>query len=366
MAYNISHELAHQWFGNLVTMDWWDELWLNEGFATWLGFYAADYMFPELSVWAKFLSDFMESSFQDDGLRSSHAVHVPVRDGLRVHEIVDNISYSKGCAVVRMLVNYVGTDIFMKGVSNYLKANTYGNASAQALWGSLDECSGKEVGAMAKSWINSVGYPVLTLTESPDGKEISVTQSRFLTSGDVEPDDDKTIWQVPLGIKGVDDGRDVFLRTKQQVISGIDPEFYKLNADGTGFYRVNYPLSRLSKLSTQLDRLSTEDKVSMIGSTTALTLTGVSSTSSLLTFLQGFRQETHLMVWEQMLTVLRRINNAFSEDVVIKNALKRFKWKLIKDRVNELGMNDAPEDDYLTRSLRQTLQSHAVTCGHSE
>ena len=360
----MCHELAHQWFGNLVTMDWWDELWLNEGFATWLGYYATNHLFPEWNIWAKFAVDRMEDAFSADGVRSSHPVHIPVSSGLETHQIFDQISYGKGCAVIRMLVEYVGADKFLQGTSNYLKAHAYGNATAHDLWSSLEEVSGKGVVDMAESWINMVGYPVISVNENTEQNKIVVRQSRFLTSGDVQPSDDTTIWRVPLGITGIEGGQDEFLSNKEQAIQGMSMDFYKVNNNGTGFYRVSYPPTRLAKLSKQLDRLSAEDKISIIGSASALASSGSSSVTSLLSFLQGFRRESNSVVWEQILEVLRTVDMVFSEDKDIRAGLKNFTLQLIENKVNEVGTEPLPQDDFVSRGLRRTLLAKAVQCGH--
>jgi aminopeptidase N len=204
IAYVVAHELAHQWFGNLVTMDWWDELWLNEGFATWVGWLAVDHLHPEWQVWAQFVNEGMEGAFRLDGIRASHPIHVPVRDALDINQIFDSISYLKGCSVIRMLANHLGVETFLKGVSNYLKAHAYGNAKTKALWDALSEQSGQDVNALMHPWISKIGHPVLTVAEEPG--QISVTQSRFLSTGDAKPEDDTTL--VGSSRPGGQEGRD--------------------------------------------------------------------------------------------------------------------------------------------------------------
>jgi len=134
IAYVVAHELAHQWFGNLVTMDWWDELWLNEGFATWAGWLATDHLHPEWEVWAQFVNEGMDQAFLLDSVRASHPIQVVVRDGLDVNQIFDKISYLKGCSIIRMLASNLGIKTFLKGIAIYLKKHQYGNAKTSALW----------------------------------------------------------------------------------------------------------------------------------------------------------------------------------------------------------------------------------------
>ncbi|PHH70717.1 hypothetical protein CDD82_6963 [Ophiocordyceps australis] len=367
IAYVVAHELAHQWFGNLVTMDWWDELWLNEGFATWVGWYAVDHLHPDWQVWAQFVNEGMEAAFFLDGIRASHPIHVPVRDALDVNQIFDSISYLKGCSVIRMLANHLGVDVFLKGVSNYLKAHAYGNAKTKALWDALSAASGKDVNNLMGPWISKVGHPVVTVAEEPG--QISVKQSRFLSTGDVEPQDDTTVWWVPLGLegkKGQSGVADLSLTQKEETIRDMDDDFYKLNSGATGFYRVNYPPARLAKLSTQLNRLSTEDKIAIIGSTADLAFAGNGTTAALLTFLQGFSKETHPLVWTQILDSISLVKSVFAEDKELKRGIEKFARKLIGDKVKELGWEYGDGESYLIGLLRKQIIGVAVVSGHTE
>lgn len=262
VAYVIAHELAHQWFGNLVTMDWWDELWLNEGFATWVGWLAVDHFHPEWDVWSQFVSESMQSAFTRDSLRSSHPIEVPVNNALDVDQIFDDISYNKGSSVIRMLADHLGQEAFLKGVSNYLKGHTYSNATTQDLWSALSQASGQDVNALMEPWILKIGFPVLSVTEQTN--QISIKQSRFLSTGDVKAEEDTTTWWVPLGVRGKTSTTEVVpiaMSAREDVVKDIDDSFYKLNAGNAGFYRVNYPPQRLAKLGGQMDRLSVSEKI---------------------------------------------------------------------------------------------------------
>lgn len=367
IAYVVSHELAHQWFGNLVTMDWWDELWLNEGFATWAGWYAVNHMHPDWQVWSQFVNEGMQTAFSLDSIRASHAIHVPVRDALDVNQIFDHISYLKGCSSIRMLANHLGEKTFLKGVAKYLKANAYGNAKTVALWDALSEASGQNVNELMEPWIGKVGHPVVTVAEEPG--QISVKQSRFLSTGDVKPEDDTTTWWIPLGLegkKGQTGVSDQFLTQKEETIRDIDDDFYKLNSNANSFFRVNYPPSRLAKLATQSDKLSPEDKISTIGSAAALAGAGDGTTASLLTFVQGLGQETNTHVWNQILDSIAAVKSVFAEDEEIRKGLNNFTNKLIDEKVKAIGWDAGANDDYLTTTLRQSLIHAAVNAGHPE
>lgn len=367
VAYVVAHELAHQWFGNLVTMDWWDELWLNEGFATWVGWHAIDHLHPDWEVWAQFVNEGMETAFQSDGIRASHPIHVPVRDALDINQIFDAISYRKGCSAIRMLANDLGIDVFLKGVSNYLKAHAYGNAKTKALWDALGQASGKDVNAMMDPWITKIGHPVVTVAEEPG--QITVRQNRFLSTGDVQADEDTTTWWIPLGLegkKGVSGVADLALTRREDVIRDIDDEFYKLNSGATGFYRVNYPQARLQKLSHQLGRLSPADRITTIGSTADLSFAGESTAANVLTFLEGFGGENHPLVWQQILDTLASIRSVFAEDEAVKRGLDSFTNKLIEAKLKELGWTFPDGENYLVGLLRKALIHAAVTSRNQE
>ncbi|KAI1171642.1 peptidase family M1-domain-containing protein [Nemania sp. FL0916] len=366
VAYVVAHELAHQWFGNLVTMDWWDELWLNESFATWAGWYAVNEFHPDWQVWAQFVNEGMESAFKLDGMRASHPVHVPVQDALDVNQIFDHISYLKGCSTLRMLVNHLGEKTFLQGVGAYLRKHAYGNAKTEYLWQALSEASGANVNELMGNWIEKIGHPLITVAEEPG--QISIKQNRFLSTGDVKSEEDETVWWVPLGLQGKVGEQSIqtlALTERETTVRDIDDDFYKLNSNATGFYRTNYPPARLSKLGTQLDRLSNEDKISIIGSTAELAFSGYGSPAALLSFIQGFGGETNYLVWCSVLDSVSDLKAIFGQDKVLKQGLQNFCLKLIDSAVEKIGWEFSDAEDYLTGLLRKMLLLQAALNGHS-
>lgn len=365
IAYVVAHELAHQWFGNLVTMDWWNELWLNEGFATWVGWLAVDHFYPEWNVWSQFVAESSQQACLLDSLRASHPIEVPVKNALEVDQIFDNISYLKGSSVIRMLSNHLGQDIFIKGVSDYLKTHAYGNATTNDLWSALSKASNQNVNSFMDPWIRKIGYPVVTVAEEPG--QISVRQTRFLSSGDVKPEEDETIWWVPLGIKTGPQPADIKLHaltSKSDTVRDINDTFYKINKDQSGFYRTNYPPARLAKLGQNLNLLSTEDKIGLVGDAAALAVSGEGSTPALLALIEGFAQETSYLVWSQISTSLANLRTVFSSNEVAAAALKNFKLKLVTPAAEKIGWEFLPGEDYLTGQLRKLLISMAGDAGH--
>ena len=365
IAYVVAHELAHQWFGNLVTMDWWDELWLNEGFATWAGWLAIDHLHPEWEVWPQFTNEGMVDAFGLDAVRASHPIQVPVRDVLEVNQIFDMISYLKGCSMIRMLASNVGIKKFLAGVSIYLKTHAYGNAKTTALWSGISEATGLDISGIMGPWIEKIGHPVVTVTEGSGS--ITLKQTRFLSTGDVKAEDDTTTWWVPLAIKGKIGSQGVestALTARETTVEGIDSEFYQLNAGATGFYRVNYPASRLATLGTQLDRLSPEDKIFTTGSAAALAFSGQASTAGLLAFVRGMKGEEHFRVLSQALNSIAEVKSVFGDDPKIRAGLEKFTLELIEKPLKKLGWEATPGEEFNTGLLRKRLLATAVQNGH--
>ncbi|KAL3437998.1 peptidase family M1-domain-containing protein [Aspergillus tetrazonus] len=366
IAYVVAHELAHQWFGNLVTMDWWDELWLNEGFATWVGWLAVDHFYPEWNIWSQFVAEGVQQAFQLDSLRASHPIQVPVKNALEVDQIFDHISYLKGSSVIRMLSTHLGRETFLRGVAQYLKTHAYGNATTNDLWFALSQASNQDVNSFMDPWIRKIGFPVVTIAEETG--QLEIRQNRFLSTGDVKPEEDETTWWIPLGIKSgpeltVQDPR--ALVSKADTIQGIGQDsFYKINKDLSGFYRTNYSSSRLKKLGQSLDSLSTEDKIGLIGDAAALAVSGEGSTAALLSLLEGFKDETNYLVWSQISSSVGNLRSVFSQNEEVAEGLKKFARELSAPAANMIGWEFKPSDDYLTVQLRKLLIAMSGLAGN--
>ncbi|KAJ6164340.1 hypothetical protein N7470_003012 [Penicillium chermesinum] len=366
IAYVVAHELAHQWFGNLVTMDWWNELWLNEGFATWVGWLAVDHFHPEWNVWSQFVAESVQQAFHLDSLRASHPIEVPVRNALEVDQIFDHISYLKGSSVIRMLSSHLGRETFLRGVAAYLKSHAYGNATTNDLWSALGHASGQDVHGFMDPWIRKIGFPVVTLAEEPG--QVTVQQSRFLSTGDAKPDEDETIWWIPLGIKSGQQLATLDTRalTKKSDTLGTIGEdtFYKVNKDLAGFYRTNYPPARLERLGQSLELLSTEDKIGLLGDAAALAVSGEGTTPALLALLEGFKDEGNYLVWSQVSSSLANLRSVFSQNEQVAAGLKKFTKDLASPAAERAGWEFQPDEDYLAIQLRKLLISMAGNAGH--
>jgi aminopeptidase N len=263
-----------------------------------------------------------------------------------------------------MLSNHLGQETFLKGVSNYLKKHAYGNARTSDLWAALSEASETDVGTFMDPWIRKIGFPVVTVAEEPG--QISVRQTRFLTTGDVTAEEDETTWWIPLALKtgSQKESTGINLTVKEDTLRAIDDRFYKVNADQTGFYRTNYPPERLTRLGRAQDLLSVEDKIGLMGDATALAISGDGTTAGLLAFLEGFKDEKSYLVWSQISSSLTKVRSVFSSNKEVADGLKKYALKLVSPAAESIGWEFSDKDDYLTGQLRRLLIAMAGGAGH--
>lgn len=359
VAETVQHELAHQWFGNLVTMDFWDGLWLNEGFATWMSWYSCNVFFPEWKIWQSFVINDLQSALSLDSLRSSHPIEVPVKRADEINQIFDAISYSKGSAVLRMISKYIGEDTFLQGVRNYIKKHAYGNTQTGDLWAALSDASGKPVEKVMDIWTKHVGFPVLGVTEDAASKAIKIKQNRFLRTGDVKPDEDQTLYPVILGLRTEDgvDGTAMLTKREESYKLG-DLDFFKLNADHAGIYRVSYTPERLEKLGQAAKKglLTVEDRSGMIADASALSAAGYQKTSGTLSLLKGLDTESEYVVWNEILGGISSVRSAWTfESKDTKDALQVFQLNLIGAKAHELGWEFKDSDGHILQQFKAMM-----------
>ena len=359
VAETVQHELAHQWFGNLVTMDFWDGLWLNEGFATWMSWYSCNHFYPEWKVWETYVTDNLASALSLDSLRSSHPVEVPVKRADEINQIFDSISYAKGSAVLRMISKFLGEDTFMEGIRRYLKKHAYGNTKTEDLWAALSDASGKDIRAVMDIWTKKVGYPVITVTEDAPTETIRVRQNRFLRTGDVKPEEDQTLYPVFLNLRtkeGVDEGLTLYDREAEIKLTSLD--FFKLNAEHAGIYRTCYAPDRLVKLGAAAKDglLPVEDRTGMVGDAGALAAAGYQQTSALLGLLKGFHTEPEYVVWAEVLGRVQAVKAAWLfEAQDVKDGLTTFQRLLLTDKAREIGWDFKEDNGHLLQQFKALM-----------
>ena len=254
----MAHEIAHQWFGDLVTMKWWDDVWLNESFATFMEAKALNELHPEWDPWRDFLRSGTFRSLNADALSETHPIQAKVKTVEQVGSLFDAISYGKGAAVLRMLESYVGEKAFRKGVSAYLRAFSYSNAAGEDLWKSLGKASGLPVSKVAKAWITKPGFPVVKVRASEGS--LSVSQSRFSLKGKESGD----LWPIPLTTLSGGKQSSVLLHERSSSIKSDRPQRVIVNPRRTGFYSVLYDDGMYDRLARDFSSLHSHDKAGIL------------------------------------------------------------------------------------------------------
>ncbi|EEB05184.1 aminopeptidase Ape2 [Schizosaccharomyces japonicus yFS275] len=365
----VQHELAHQWFGNLVTMQFWDSLWLNEGFATWMSWFSCNHFYPEWKVWEGYVIDNLQSALSLDSLRSSHPIEMPILHEYEINQMFDAISYSKGSCVIRMISKYLSEDVFIKGIQRYISKHRYGNAVTENLWDALSEVSGIDVNGIMNCWVKKIGFPVVSVTETEKG--LKVEQHRFLSSGDVKEEEDKTLYWLPLKLKTLKDGKAVvdekLVSTERSALIPADKDAlvsYKLNADQTAIYRVAYTsahLERLSKLAVaQPDYLTVEDRAGLVADVAAISRAGYGHVSDLFNIVRHWKHDSSFVVFSIMLQRINGINNTMNfQSKELTTALRKFLLDISAPKCHELGWKFDDKDDHISRQFKALLFSVA-------
>ncbi len=278
----IAHELAHMWYGDLVTMAWWDDLWLNEAFATWMAYRVVDEWMPAWRMWQGFEHN-RASALALDGLASTHPIYAPVHSVAQATENFDLITYEKGAAVVRMIEQYLGARVFRDGVRRYMRRHREGNAVAADLWRALGEASGTDVTRVARTWIEQPGFPLVDLART--GQRLRVRQERFFADPTVPAATRRQRWPVPMVVRTGARGavRALADKASQTVSLGAAraPWCYG-NAGGSGFYRVRHDPATLAALRAALDRLTPVERLALVGDQWALVRADRASVESFL------------------------------------------------------------------------------------
>ncbi|OVA04489.1 Peptidase M1 [Macleaya cordata] len=373
VAIVVAHELAHQWFGNLVTMEWWTHLWLNEGFATWVSYLAADSLFPEWKIWTQFL-DQTTDGLRLDGLAESHPIEVEIGHASEIDEIFDAISYRKGASVIRMLQSYLGPESFQRSLASYIKRYACSNAKTEDLWAALEEGSGEPVNMLMDSWTKQKGYPVI-FVQLKDHK-LEFEQSQFLQSGS----SGEGQWIVPITLCcGSYDARKSFLlRTKAESLDivellgtsdgkGNHRKWIKLNVDQTGFYRVKYDDDLQARLRYAIEAscLSATDRFGILDDSYALSMACKQSLSSLFALMSAYREELDYTVLSNLISVSFKVATIAADAVPeLSSYIKQFFINLFQHSAEKLGWEPRQGESHLDAMLRGEILTALAIFGH--
>ena len=363
----VAHEMAHMWFGDLVTMQWWDDLWLNESFATWVGTKAVDWLFPEWSMWTQFVNMDTNRAFNLDGLKNSHPIEQEVANPAEVSQLFDAISYSKGGSVLRMLEHFLTPSVFRIGLNTYLTRHSYQNARTTDLWTALEESSGQPVNSIMSSWTGQTGYPVLdvAVTNTESGLSLEVRQERFVFDtvlGEDTGDDEEQVWPVPLTV--VAGGAPVTAHLVNAATGTVDvatptqPDWFKVNPDQTGFYRVNYTDTDRERLASLVaDRtLPATDRLGIQNDAFALSRAGLLPVTRFLALAESYQDETDASVWSDLATNLREIESLIANEPYL-DAYHAFGRRLFGPAAQRSGWEARPGEGHLDSLTRSTVLS---------
>ncbi len=320
IAMIIAHELWHQWSGDLVTMKWWNDLWLNESFATFMAYKAVDYFFPEWEMWEEFVNNEMDRAFDDDSLKTTHPIEVEVKNPHEIEEIFDAISYSKGGSILRMLESYLGEETFRKGVSRYLAKNKYSNATSADLWSSLSKISNKPVKEIMISWIRQAGYPLVEV--ALENQTLMLKQNRFVFGHD-----DNKLWKIPLVIKLNNDNvlQEILDKKERKITLGENLEWAKLNYNQNGFYRVKYQDGTQFKYLIANKSLQSLDRWGIENDLFELTRNHEIRLDKYLDFIRAYQNEDNYLVLSGIYSNLRSIYFVFYQEDMWPTIWPKFK-----------------------------------------
>jgi puromycin-sensitive aminopeptidase len=355
----VAHELAHMWFGDLVTMRWWNGIWLNEAFATFMELAACAAFRPAWDRWTLFGLE-RSAAFETDSLASTRPVEYEVRSPAECEGMFDVLTYQKGGALLRMLEQYLGEERFRQGVSHYLRRHAYANTETGDLWDALEETSGEPVRRMMDSWIWQPGYPLVSA--SLDGEDLVLRQQRFAFDGDALGSDAATTWLVPVLVRVGDKVSSVLLDEAAERVPLGDPDAaVVVNAGGHGFYRVAYDTELRRRVSSEvLGSLDTLERYNLVDDAWNDVVAGRLDAADYLAFVEGFGGDRDLAVWQAIVLGLRNLGRLVDDDHY--PALQSRVRALLAPVVADLGDPTAGEDD-LRKKLRGLLTSTLAVQG---
>ncbi|HLP86970.1 MAG TPA: M1 family metallopeptidase [Candidatus Paceibacterota bacterium] len=375
VAIVIAHEIAHQWFGNLVTMRWWTDLWLNEGFASYMENLCINTLFPHWHVWDLFISDRYAVALRLDALSNSHPIEITVNHPNEINEIFDMVSYAKGSAMIRQLAEFIGPDKFREGLQHYLKKHSYKNTDTVDLWKAFEKVSKKPITKMMSSWTKQTGYPLLSLTKNKD--EFYLSQERFFSSR-ISSDNykkntkNKNVWHIPVKYESLPTGQagnngiTRLLMTKKSVPL-ISTSIGKVNKEEETFTRVRYDELTLQRLSEEMKdgTLSTKDRLGIIRDLFALSEGGYISTDVALEFALNYKNEDEYIVWVEIAGGIGRVYNLIADEEYSLE-FRKYALSLFSPLAKQMGFNKKKNEKHSDTFLRSLALSQSAFYGDKE
>jgi len=357
----LAHEMAHQWFGDLVTMAWWDNLWLNEGFASWMGTKCTAHFNPQWEVWlrrnlprdpTRRVGIAKEQAMESDARSTTHAIQQPIATEAEANSAFDDITYKKGQSFLRMLESFLGEDVFRDGIRRYIAAHKYSNSTTADLWNALSEASKKPVGEIAAGWTEQPGFPLVRVKREAEGK-VRLTQERFAVNFKNAP---PLQWKIPLTYSLVGEAPATLLMTsKIGNLQNIPADrALKLNVNGAGNYRVEYDEPSWNLLLEALPKLGVEDRVNLLSDAWALVQPDRASVSLYFGLVEKLPPSTELAEREQIINVLDFINRLFVGSPE-REKFQRYAQSLLRPTFETLGWEPKEGQPPTAGNLRADL-----------
>ncbi|KAL9477424.1 hypothetical protein ACSS6W_007265 [Trichoderma asperelloides] len=369
IAETLLHELAHMWFGDLVTVEWWDQLWLNEGGATAMTIDCLRSLEPTWTSCAYRRTGSTTGALGIDAYRSTHPVEMPISSPDDISQGFDQVTYSKGAFVLCMLRDYLTPDIFFAAISDYLQAHAYSNAKTSGLWASFEKICGQDITSLMDSWTKKPGYPYIIVSEK-DG-EINLEQHRFLFTGDVKPEEDQTVWPIFLNTRTASGNTSTILQNRSENLS-LDVqtgqhEFYILNANRTSLCRVLYPEERLKNLvqACHSGLVTLQERAGLISDAFAFAQAGNYKTSTVLDLVRSLGENDYLP-WTELADQFQNLFQAYIGNQAVSSALKSFYVRITAPISHRLGWDFTGNGDHETQLFKALAFVEAGIAGDSK
>ncbi|HZE57824.1 MAG TPA: M1 family metallopeptidase [Chthoniobacterales bacterium] len=358
----VAHETAHMWFGDLVTMGWWDNLWLNEGFASWMGTKVTSKFNPDWEVWLSKTTprDPMrrsgigkEAAMEGDARSITHPIQQPIKTEAEANSAFDDITYRKGMSFIRMIESFLGEDVFRDGIRKYIAAHKLSNTTTADLWNALAEASGKPVAEIAAAWTEQPGFPVVKVARDASGK-ITLTQERFTVHFDKAS---ALEWKIPLTyeVPGEPAAASVLMTSKTMELPGVSGEHgIKLNVEGAGNYRVQYDDASWKLLLTDLPKLSVPDRVNLMTDAWAMVQANRAPMSLYLGLIEKLPTKTELAEREQIMHVFD-FNNRLLAGEPKRIEFQIYARSILRPSFDEVGWEPKSGEPVKIALLRASL-----------
>ncbi len=359
VAIVVAHELTHQWFGNLVTMRWWTDLWLNEGFASWMEYLAIDKLFPEWQLWTQFIVDEQQQALKLDALEHTHPIEVTVNHPDEIRTIFDAISYSKGASVIHMLHNYLGPEAFQAGLRYYLKQHEYSNTDTIDLWQALEEASKQPVRRFMHDWTSQAGFPLLKA--EVENNEVKLSQQRFFIRSKANAAlAHAQSWPIPL--LSNEDRLPAVMSSQAKTYSLPSTPDFKLNTEHSGFYRIIYNAGHVEKLAEHIKegKLSPLDRLGLLNDMTEAAKAGYIDTLSVLHLLEAYQHEDNYAVWDVMAGLISSLRLAM-DDEDLREQMKPYIRRLVAVQLKRLGWQRKAKESHFDTLMRPIVLGLAAS-----